>query len=264
VARSDDPRHCVVVEPAAGKLLVYWGTPKVVEALEATAWPGVYRARTEIQENSFQGMIGHGALDINYGRTQVVGPDRHQQRARATLAQSLDAAQKRVDKKADAVNTQQNQGSASESKGHGKRLTQRQRVLAELEKELAEARYQRDQRSEQAAALGPPGQRADRDFRKQKIMTFRTLWLENALRAFVAVWLGMLQTQVSLAQGLCLRFERRGARMETRTQVVYWVNTAGLSLPYRRLLAEMVDGLCAMDLRDQDTGIRVCLKDMSP
>ena len=107
-------------------------------------------------------------------------------------------------------------------------------------------------------------QRADRDFRKQTIMTFRTLWLENALRAFVAVLLGRLQTQVSLQQVLCLLFERRGARMETRTQVVYWVNTAGLSLPNRRLLAEIVDGLCAMDLRDQDTGIRVCLKDMSP
>jgi hypothetical protein len=264
VARPDDPRHFVVVEPAAGKLLVYWGTPKVVEALEATAWPGVYRARTEIQENSFKGMIGHGALDTNYGRKQVVGPDRHQQRARAKLAQSLDAAQKRVDKKADAVNTQQNQVSASESKGHGKRLAQRQRTLAELEKELEEAQYQRDQRAEQAAALGPPGQRADRDFRKQTIMTLRTLWLENALRAFVAVLLGMMQTKVSLEQVLRLLFERRGARMETPTQVVYWVNTAGLSLPYRRLLAEMVDGLCAMALRDHGKGLRVCLKDMPP
>src|SRR2546430_16422775 len=61
------------------------GPPRLVEALEATAWPGVYRARTEIQDNSFKGMIGHGALDINDGRKQVVGPDRHQQRARAKL-----------------------------------------------------------------------------------------------------------------------------------------------------------------------------------
>jgi len=264
VARPHAPRHFVVVEPAAGTLLVYWGTPKVVEALEATAWPGVYRARTERQENSFKGMIGHGALDINYGRKQVVGPDRHQQRARAKLDQSRDTAQKRVDKKADAVNTQQNQVSASESKGHGKRLAQRQRALAELEKELEEAQYQRDQRAEQAAALGPPGKRADRDFRKQTIMTLRTLWLEHALRAFVAVLLGMLQTKVSLEQVLRRLFDRRGARMETPTQVVYWVNTAGLSLPYRRLLAEMVDGLCAMDVRDHGKGLRVYLKDMPP
>jgi len=34
--------------------------------------------------------------------------------------------------------------------------------------------------------LGPAGQRADRDFRKQAIMTIRTLFLENMLRAFMA------------------------------------------------------------------------------
>jgi hypothetical protein len=42
------------------------------------------------------------------------------------------------------------------------------------------------------------------------------------------------------------------------------VNTAGLSVHYRRLLKEVVDGLCAMDLRDQGKPIRVCLKDMPP
>jgi len=29
-------------------------------------------------------------------------------------------------------------------------------------------------------------------------------------------------------------------------QVVYWVNTSGLSLPYRRVLTAVVEGLCAM------------------
>ena len=50
--------------------------------------------------------------------------------------------------------------------------------------------------------------------------------------------------------------------METSSQVVYWVNTAGLSVPYRRVLTEVVAGLCAMDLRDQGKPIRVRLKDM--
>ena len=31
--------------------------------------------------------------------------------------------------------------------------------------------------------------------------------------------------------------------METPSQVVYWVNTAGLSLAYRRLLTEVVEDL---------------------
>jgi hypothetical protein len=44
---------------------------------------------------------------------------------------------------------------------------------------------------------------------------------------------------VSLGRVLRLLFERRGARMETPSQVVYWVNTDGLSLPNRRLLTDL-------------------------
>jgi len=73
-----------------------------------------------------------------------------------------------------------------------------------------------------------------------------------------------LQTKVSLDCLLRLLFERSGARIETVFQVVYWINTAGVSLPYRRLLTEVVEGLCAMELRDQGKSIRVCLKDMPP
>ena len=63
VPRPDDPRHFVIVEPAEGKTLVYWGTPKVKETLAVTDWPRVYRERNEIQENSFKHMIDHGALN---------------------------------------------------------------------------------------------------------------------------------------------------------------------------------------------------------
>ena len=55
----------MIVEPAEGKTLVYWATPKVKDALEATEWPKVYRDRNEIQENSFKRMIDHGALNTN-------------------------------------------------------------------------------------------------------------------------------------------------------------------------------------------------------
>lgn len=95
-------------------------------------------------------------------------------------------------------------------------------------------------------------------------MTVRTLLLENALMSFMAVLLGFLKTRVSLDCLLKLLFERSGARMETATQVVYWINTAGLSVPYHRLLAEVVDGLCAMDLREQGKPMPVRLKTMPP
>ena len=76
--------------------------------------------------------------------------------------------------------------------------------------------------------------------------------------------LATLPTQVSLERVFRLLFERRGARMETPSQVVYWVNTDGLSLPNRRLLSEVVEGLCVMDLQDQGKPIHVRLKDMPP
>jgi hypothetical protein len=264
VPRPDDPRHFVLVKPAEGKTFVYWGTPKVQDALAVTEWPRVYRERNEIQENGFKRMIDHGALNINYGRKTLIGPDRHQQRAKEQLDQSLMAAQQRLDKKAKAVKTKQDQVTESASQGHGKRLAQRQRALAVLAKELKDTQNKKDKLAEQAKALGPPRERADRDFRKQTIMTVRTLLLENALTSFIAVLVGTFTMQVSLDCLLHILFERSGARMETDSHMIYWINTTGLSAAYQRLLTVVVDGLCAMDLRDQGKPIRVRLKGLSP
>jgi hypothetical protein len=264
VARQDDPRHFVIVAPSAGKTLVYWGTPKVEAALEAAEWPRVYRARTERQENSFKRMIDHGALNTNYGRKKIVGPDRHQQRAREKIAQALEGAQRQMAKKAQLVHTQQAKVAESQQKGHTTRLQQRQQALVGLEQECKDAQQKHETLCAQAHALGPPQERADRDFRKQTIMTFRTLWLENALTSFMAMLLGHLTMQVSLECLLRILFERSGARMETDSHVIYWVNTTGLSIAYQRLLTAVVDGLCAMDLRYQGKPIHVRLKALSP
>jgi len=264
VPRHEAPRHFVSVEPAAGKTLVYWGTPKVGETVEATAWPQVYRERSELQENSFRRMIDHGALNTNDGRKKIVGPDRHQQRAQEKLDKALEGLQQRVGKRVNQAKAQQDKVAESAAKGHGKRLEQRQRTLAVLDQELKDTQHKQGQLAAQAAALGPPGERADRDFRKQTIMTFRTLLLENALTSFMTALVGNLQAKVSLACILSLLFERSGSRVETGSQVMYWVNAAGLSVTYRRLLGEVVDGLCAMNLRSQGKPIRVCLRDMPP
>ena len=60
------------------------------------------RAGVENPQHRFKDMINHGALDINYGRKKIVGPDRHQQRKREQLDASLETAQQRVDKKVEA------------------------------------------------------------------------------------------------------------------------------------------------------------------
>ena len=261
---KEDPRHFVIVEPQDGKTLVYWGTPKLKAALEVSEWPRVYRERTEIQDNSFKRMIDHGALDINYGRKKVVGPDRHQQRKREQLKASVETAQHRVAKKGDALHEQLAKVEESKAKGHGKRLEQRQQALERMEQELEDARHHHARLSVQVDALGPPKERADRDFRKQTIMTYRTLLLENALVAFMAVLLSYLQIQVSLACLLHVLFERSGSRVVSSSEIVYWVNTAGLSLPYRRLLEAVADGFYAMDVRAQGKPVRVGLKDLPP
>jgi hypothetical protein len=96
-------------------------------------------------------------------------------------------------------------------------------------------------------------------------MTIRTLFLENMLRTFMVALLATLPTPVSLQRVLSLLFERRGALMETPTHVVYWVNSAGLSLSNRRLLGMIVEGLCAMGLQDpRGKPIHIRLKEMPP
>src|SRR3989442_8410087 len=118
--RAEDPRHFVIVEPAVGKLLVYWGTPKVKATFEPAAWPQVYRERSERQENSFKRMIDHGALNTNDGRKKIVGPDRHQQRQKEQRDQAREAAQQRVAKKAEELKGQEAKVAESYDNGHAK------------------------------------------------------------------------------------------------------------------------------------------------
>ena len=262
--RKGDGRHFVIVEPRDGKTLVYWGTPKVESGLEARQWPEVYRARTELQENAFKRMIEHGALDINAGRKTMVGPDRHQQRAEAQVRVSLEAAQRRVEKKRRALEAKREQVAESEAKGHGKRREQRQRAAAALEQELSEAEQHEARWQEQESGFKAPKTRADRDFRKQTIMTIRTLFLENLLRAFMSVLLAVLPEKVSLEQVLKLLFERSGTRIERGQEVMYWVNATGLSRSNRRLLGKIVEGLSAIGLVERGKTVHVCLKDLPP
>ena len=264
VPRPEDPRHVVIVAPAESTIWVSGATPQVKDACEVRAWPRVDRARTEIQEHSVKRLSDHGALHTNDGRKKIVGPDRHQPRAREPREQALAAAQKRVAKQAEAVKATQDQVAASASKGPGTRLEQRPRALAVLAKAWQEAQHNHAPLAEHASALGPPRERADREVRQQTIMTVRTLLLENRLKAFMAVLLGTRQTKGSVERVVRLLFERSGARMETHSQVVYWVNTTGVSVPSRRVLTTLVEGLCPRDLREQGPPIRVCLRAMPP
>jgi hypothetical protein len=262
--RPKDPRRFVVVVSADGGVLVYWGTPKVRQCLAPNAWPEVYRKRSELQENSFKRMIDHGALKINYGRKKIWGPDRHQQRRQAEVLGALDKANEKVAKQTDELEVQQQKVLDSEAKGHGKRLEQRQDKLQQLQGELSVVESKQQQLQQQVETLEPLGQRADRDFRKQTIMTFRSLFLENLLMAFMSALGSVMATPVSLEGVLALLFQRSGLRIETPEKVIYWVNSTGLSASNRRVLEEIVKGLCGMDLRVDGKAIEVEARDMPP
>jgi len=254
----------VIVEPRDGKTLVSWGTPKGESGVEARQWPEVYRARTALQENAFKRMIAPGALDSNAGRKTIVGPDRHHQRAEANVRVSLEAAQSRVEKKRRAREATREQVAKSEAKGHGKRREQRQRAAAELAQDRSEAEQHEARWHEQERGCKAPKTRADRDVRTQTIMTIRTLFLENLLRAFMAVLLAVLPEKVRVEQVLKLLFERRGPRIARGQEVMYGVNTTGLSRSNRRLLGESVEGLSARGLLERGKTVHVCLKDLPP
>jgi len=264
IAREDDDRHFVILEPQDSKTLVYWGSVKVKAELEVEAWPEIYRARTELQENAFRRMIDHGALDINAGRKTILGPDRHQQRAEGKVRDSLEAARHRVAKKTLKLEAKREQVAQSEAQGHGKRLEQRQRAVAELEAKLREVQQHEANLQEQVDGFEAPKERADRDMRKQTIMTIRTLFLENLLQAFMTILLSFLPKPVSLEQVLKLLFERSGSRIERDKTVMYWINAIGLSRGNRRILGEIVEGLSTMGLMERGKPVRVCLKDLPP
>ncbi len=98
----------------------------------------------------------------------------------------MHTAQQRVIKKVEALDEQQAKVQEPEAKGHGKRLEQRQHALVRVEQARKDAQHHHAHLVAQVEALGPPKERADRDFRTQTIMTCRTLLWENVLMAFMA------------------------------------------------------------------------------
>jgi len=261
--RPDDPRHFVLVDTGE-RVLAYWGTPTVKEQIAPVQWPEVYRQRTHLQEQRFKEMKAYEALDVNFGTKKLWGPDRHQERAREKLAEVKDKKAQQVTKKMTLLAQQQDKVAESQAKGHTTRLEQRQRRFTALEQEVTQANDKLEQAQHQLDAIGPAKQRADRDFRKQLIMTIRTLLLDNALQTFLATLIALMPESISLTCLLTLFFERSGARFETATECIYWVNTAGLSRAYRNTLGQIAAGLCAMNLRCRGKPIRVRLRETPP
>ena len=77
-----------------------------------------------MQAKSVKRMIAHGARKVHYGSNKILGPDRHQRRAREDVTQALLAAHEKVEKKARAGKASQEKVAASQEQGHTTRLHQ--------------------------------------------------------------------------------------------------------------------------------------------
>jgi hypothetical protein len=258
--RKGDNREFVIVERAE-KLLVYWGTSRVKEAADYCSWPDLYSRRTEIQENSFKRMIRHGALNINYGIKKITGPDRHHQRAVKKAEDTLAAICRKKEKKQEQVKVQNEKVKESEDKGHGKRLEQRLQNLDAEQKKLEEIKKKEQETKDEIDSLGPPKERSDRDFRKQLIMTFRTMLLENALITFFMGLPNKSYINVGLETFIEIFFRRGGTYLETHSQIVYRINTTGLSTVYKETLGKIAQGLNSMNLSRCEKPIQIRLNE---
>jgi hypothetical protein len=257
--RENDPRKFAIVKKE-DRLLPYWGTPALAEAAEPLQWPKIYSQRAEVQENCFKRMIDHGALNINYGIKKIEGPDRHGERAVKKLEDKASKSLEKYEKKEQAAAIQREKVKESEENNHGKRLDQRRRRLIEMEKEVKEAKKKEEDLREKAASRGPVGKRSDRDFRKQKIMTFRTLFLENALLAFILALAEQIGVTIGAATINSLFFKRSGDRLETVDEIVYRLSTDGLSAHYKKELGKIAEGLSRMGIRCRGKPVRVELR----
>jgi hypothetical protein len=256
--KEDDPRIFVIVVQDE-KLLPFWGTEVVAKKVPYLDWPGLYSSRTEIQENSFRRMKEHGALACNFGVKKIESEDRHHKRKVEKLKTKLENADVRIARKKEKVKEQEKKVRESETKDHGPRLEQRVRTLEALNAECEEEESKREKIKKAVENLGPPGKRSDRDFRKQSIMTLRTLLLENSLMAFMALLMACVTQPFSMNLGslIELLFKRNGGFFETPSEVVYLINMKGLSKSNRLKMHKLIEGLNKIGLERDGKPVRV-------
>jgi len=247
ISKENDPRIFVIIEEE-GRILPFWGTSRVKEGIPLIEWPKTYRDRSEIQEKSFRRMINHGGLNINYGIKKIMGIDRHQQRQFELIDEKLLNVRKKITKKETEIDNQMKMIEDSKSKGQVKRLVQRQNALEKKQEKLEKHAKKEEKLKKEKEELGLPKQRADRDLRKQKIMTIRTLLLENTLIAFFLALLEKVEMKIGLDTLIALFFDRSGTIVESPTQIVYRLDINGVSEKYRSILEDIVQGINAMDL----------------
>ncbi len=245
--RENDPRKFILAKQE-DHLIVYWVTPGLFNRLTGEQSVNTYCNRTEIQENSIKDMKLHGALDVNFGRKTISGPDRTHQRKIDKVDEKIKKQKAKLEKAEINIVEQENKVLQSVLKGHQALLITRQNNLVQCQAKEREIKEQIQAIEQQKENLGTPGQREDRDFRKQHIMSFRTGWLENQIKKFKNLLSQDLDKLVDIETVLWLFFKRSATVIETRDMLLFRFDIDKLSRKFQIILKKLIDGFNKISL----------------
>jgi cell division protein FtsB len=252
----DDPRVFFIAQEPQ-RTLVYWSTPQIAEQLTGKQTITIYRNRTEIQENSIKKMIAHCALDTNYGIKKIATEDRSHQRKAYEIDSKLGKVMIREQKLVQNVSAQNQKIQDAENKNHLKLLEKRQTKLAKLQAQQVELQKKIATLNSQKRLLGTPSARSDRDFRKQTIMTFRSLCLFANIKAFFILLCSALKEPISLDVFLELFFFRPGFLIEQDSQFLYYLDSQNLSSKYQCVLEDIISRFNSISLAHREKPILI-------
>lgn len=244
---EDDPRTFLIAKKE-DKTIVYWATPKIAKQLTAKEIILSYRKRSDVQENSIKHMIEHGSLNTNFGIKTQLTPNRTLQRKVDKIDAKVEKLKTKSKKILEDIEQQEDKISQSILKKHNKRLEQRYNKRLQLEQKKSSVESQINELDVSKDRLNEPLQRYDRDFRKQQIMTFRTLFLENILKLFFSIISVSLSEQISIKTFIELFFYRPGFMVENDSEVIYWLELDGLSCKYKNILHSLAMGFNSISL----------------
>ncbi len=87
---------------------------------------------------------------------------------------------------------------------------------------------------------------------EQSFLSFVTLDQERALKAFFDELSVHLKQKISLETLITLYFNRSGSLAETSSEIIYFLDTQGLSASDRQTLADIVQAVNAMNIKTKE------------
>ncbi len=87
---------------------------------------------------------------------------------------------------------------------------------------------------------------------EQSFLSFVTLDQERALKAFFDELSAHLKQKINLETLITLYFNRSGSLAETSSEIIYFLDTKGLSTSDRQTLADIVQAVNAMNIKSKE------------